>query len=1073
MRANFLQAPFPLTKTVEVLPSGEVAKTPYPNAFAFTSLEEDVPDIKAFHAALVKHAASGACLLKGELQRPLVNESRAGSTNPASTTQFICLDIDGLPSTYGTPAVTITPDFLLTALNLHNVSHVLQWSASQGLDGGATLRLHIFMMLASPVAAHILKQWLIQLNHTTPLLHDAMGLTKTGNSLTWALDITACQNDKLLYIAPPVFKGMRSPMGKTPRISLVTRAYPTFTFPLTTHSTETNKALTAKRVLELREIAGLPARKFTYKAVSGTEILVKPDVCTITETRTERGFTYFNLNGGDSWAYYHPEDRADIIYNFKGEPAYLTKELLPDYWDQLTAQASRTTSQGTTYLIFLDKASSTYYRGTYDTATDHLDLHAAKNETQLRHFAEQYGVPLGSYIPEWDMTFNPHDNVRVDFTNRTINTFQLTPYMKATSKKVIKCPPTILRIIHHALGSDSECTEHFINWVAFILQERTRTLTAWVLHGTEGCLTGDARINFKRGQRNAGRDLTIEEAYEKWSGIYKLGQGRGKDWSKPHTTYAKAVKDGMTVGYHEVYDIVQSGVKPVWTLTTTTGRQLTATAKHPFMRPDGSFTELQDLTPDCQVVVEGVHNAHISNPQGRNKSRRITYSVPHHLYAWQHIINGKNYQRIHTARLVVEANMNGLSLEALIKILRTDPIEAACLKYLPLDVIVHHKDEDPSNDALSNLEVIDKLNHDQHHAKHVGLGTINTAVEAIASIVPASEQMTYDITMKAPYHNYVANGFVVHNTGKGIMMNRILRPIFGKAQTASRRMEEFNEPYNSFMKQCFLVFVDEVQTKALLNEKGVMAKLRNFITEGTVTIRDMYSAAREWENFTNWIFASNMPDPVAIPKEDRRFNVGKYQPKKLGMSDQELSKLDSELQAFHDYLLSYPVDKIAVATVLDNDDRNTMISISESSIDTVASAILGGDFEFLLDQLPATNAYTGNALSSNKIEDYKHALRTIMVRADPKTGKCNITRDELRVIFEYVVGKIPDSPNKFTSLLKHHRIHTKKVWCDDRAVHGIQTAFKDVAQFAKYSATYFPPPPKVTKPGPLKTKAKP
>ncbi|WP_196301699.1 primase-helicase family protein, partial [Streptococcus pneumoniae] len=55
--------------------------------------------------------------------------------------------------------------------------------------------------------------------------------------------------------------------------------------------------------------------------------------------------------------------------------------------------------------------------------------------------------------------------------------------------------------------------------------------------------------------------------------------------------------------------------------------------------------------------------------------------------------------------------------------------------------------------------------------------------------------------------------WVLHGTegtGKGILMNRILRPIFGKNQTASRRMEEFNEPYNAFMKQCFLVFVDEV-----------------------------------------------------------------------------------------------------------------------------------------------------------------------------------------------------------------------------------------------------------------------
>jgi len=783
MNLHFLSASVPLTKTIEKLPDGTVLKSPYPNVYNVTSHEEQITDIADFYAAMAKHAALGHCLVKGNLTRTLVNESRAGSTVTGDSTHWICLDIDGIPATYGTPPASVTPSALLSVLGIGDVSHVLQWSASQGINGPA-LRLHIFMLLTGPVPAPILKQWLVQLNHSVPLLSDAMGLTKTGNSLTWGLDITACQNDKLLYIAPPTLKGLKSPLGRTPRISLVQRVLPALTFPTSTNTTKANQALTEARIHELREAAGLPPRKFAMKTVKNTEVLNKPESCEVTDTRTERGFVYFNLNGGDSWAYYHPEDRPEIIYNFKGEPNYLTKDLLPEYWATLTSSASRTSSAGMTYLIFLDRKTSTYYRGTYDAATDHLDLTPAKNETQVRHFAEQFGVPLGSYIPEWDMTFDPHDNVRVDFGNRTINTFQLTEYMKTPAKKVAKPPPTIFRIIHHALGSDVTCTEHFINWLAFILQQRKRTLTAWVLHGVEG-------------------------------------------------------------------------------------------------------------------------------------------------------------------------------------------------------------------------------------------------------------------------------------TGKGIMMNRILRPIFGKEQTAMRRMEELNEPYNSYMKKCFIVFIDEVESKALMNERGVMAKLRSFITEPFVTIRDMYSSAVEWENFCNWIFSSNKPEPVLIPQEDRRFNVGKYQTKKLGMDDTELAKIPGELQAFHDYLLSYPVDTTAVATPLDNEDRSTMIQVSESSIDTVAGKILDGDMEFLLDQLPSSAAYTGDATTTRKVQDYQHALRTIMVRTDPSDGRCNISRDELRVVFDYVVGKIPESPNKFTSLLKHHRIHTSKVRVDDKPVYGIKTTFRDVDRFDEFAALHFPPPPAV------------
>ena len=778
MFLTFLSASVSLTKTIEKLPDGTIVKAPYPNVYRVTSINETVNDLPQFHDAVVKHSALGHCLLKGEIKAPLVDESRAGSTDANATTWWLCLDIDGLPDKHG--STKVTPDEIMKQLGMADVSYIVQWSASQGVSG-PTLRMHLFVLLDKPVAAPLIKQWLIHMNHSVPMFRDNQALTKTGNTLTWGLDITACQSDKLLYIAKPTFKNLKDPMGRMPRIALITKTVPTFTFPSAVTPINVNKDITAKRIQELRNLAGLPQRKFTTKLVGSAEVLIKPDVCTVTETRTERGFVYFNLNGGDSWAYYHPEERADIIFNFKGEPNYLTKELLPDYWASLTAQASRTTSQGLTYLAFLDRRSGAYYRGTYDQATDTLDINVAKNETQIRHFAEQYGVPLGSYIAEWDLTFDPNDAVRVNPVNKTVNMFQLTEYMRAPAKRVNRCPPTIFRIVHHALGSDADCTSHFLNWLSFIVQKRTRTLTAWVLHGTEG-------------------------------------------------------------------------------------------------------------------------------------------------------------------------------------------------------------------------------------------------------------------------------------TGKGILMNRILRPLLGRNQTTMRRMEELNEQYNAFMKQTFLVFVDEVEAKAFMNEKGVMAKIRNFITEAFVSIRQMYSNAIEWPNYTNWIFASNRPEPVVIPREDRRFNVGKYQPNKLGMTDAELALIPSELQAFHDFLLSHPLDLKAVATVLENDDRTAMIAVSQSSVDTVAQALLDGDMEFLLDQLPATSAYSGHATKVNKIEDYKHALKSIMLRTNLATGAANISRDELHAIFDYVVGGMPESPNKFTSLLKHHRIQTLKVWCDSKAVYGISTKFKDTAKFGAYTTTYFTTP---------------
>lgn len=783
MQLFALKASEALTKTYTKR-GGEIIKTPYPMTWEFTSIEENVTSLAEFKQVIERHAALGHCLLKGRISRPLVSESRAGSTVTSDATEWLVLDFDGLPEEIDVETkegsklrVKVTLEYVMRELKLEDISYIVQYSASYGIND-KRLRAHIFIMLDKPYAAPLLKQWLIQKNHEVPFLRDAMELTKTGNAIRWPLDISACQNDKLIYIAPPVLKGIKDPMGKEPRIQLVKGKYDVLSLTSGINSTEKNKNLTHARINELRDKMSLPPRKFNYKVVGSTEVMLKPDEAVITDMKVERGFVYFNINGGDSWAYYHPEDKPDYIYNFKGEPTYLTKELLPSYWAEITSRGvTRTSSSGIMYLAFCDRRTGTYWRGTFDRNNDVLEIYQAKNETQIRHFCAQHGVPIGDYIPEWDLVFDPHDSVRVDEINRTVNRFKPSVYMKSTVRKTVKCPPTIFKVLFHAVGEDVEIAEHFINWLAYILQHRDRTKTAWVLHGTQG-------------------------------------------------------------------------------------------------------------------------------------------------------------------------------------------------------------------------------------------------------------------------------------TGKGILTNNILRPIFG-AHTTSRRMEELNEKYNHFMAESLLVFVDEVQIKALGNERGIMAKLKNFITEEFVPVRAMHANAVETRNYTNWIFMSNMTDPVMIDKGDRRFNVGKYQPNKLIISDQELTLIENELQAFHDYLMTYAIDIDRVRQVLHSTDRDNMIAVSESAIDGVSSALLEGNFAFFMDQLPTDDSYTRNALLSNKVEEYRDVLKRVLVRTRPD-GKCNISRDELYAIYEYLVGNISTSPNKFTAMLKHHRIHMEAVWVGAKTVRGISVTWADVDKFADYSKEFIP-----------------
>ena len=237
MQITFLSADRPLTKSYTKLPDGTISKSSYPHAYEFTSHVEAVTDLPGFLAALNKHAAVGNCILKGIPTKTLVKESRAGSTNTQDATQWLCFDIDGIPDVVTTTTANgmvisspYTLENFMQEIGLPTTSYVVQWSASYGIEN-KFIRCHVFVLMDRAVSAPLIKQWLIHINHSVATLKASQQLTKTGNSLTWPLDITTCQNDKLLYITPPVLKGIKNPLGKQPRTELVKKTNDVFTFP--------------------------------------------------------------------------------------------------------------------------------------------------------------------------------------------------------------------------------------------------------------------------------------------------------------------------------------------------------------------------------------------------------------------------------------------------------------------------------------------------------------------------------------------------------------------------------------------------------------------------------------------------------------------------------------------------------------------------------------------------------------------------------------------------------------------------------------------------------------------------
>ena len=757
MKVNFLASNKPITKTYSLNRNGTINKSPYPFVYEVTSSEYPVPSTEALLPLLQHHAALGDCVLKGELGRPLVQESRAGSTDPKAKTEWICLDLDGVTG-------YVSPDQFLQDVGCGETDYILQWSASQGVNGTADLRCHLFMLLDQALPTEYLKRWLMTLNLTTPRLREQLRLTRTNCSLRWALDITTCQNDKLLYIAPPNFENMADPLEGQERISFHKGKRRRLAIKTPVLEREALRNLSDARINELRTSASMPKRKVTkYKVQGSVEFMQNPDTATVTDMKVERGFVYLNLNGGDSWGYYHPENNPTFIYNFKGEPPYKTEELLPEYWADLARRAQDYTpdTTGTVYLAFREFRTGNYYNGTYDTATRRLNLAMAKNETQLKHFLKQHGQPVGDYIPDWDLVFDPHSDTILDVEARTVNTFVPSRYMENRKPpRVVSVPPVCSKIINHVLGDDDETIKHFINWLACVMQFLDRTGTAWVLHGVQG-------------------------------------------------------------------------------------------------------------------------------------------------------------------------------------------------------------------------------------------------------------------------------------TGKGLLFHHIISPLLGEHNTVAKRMEELESEFTGFVENKFVTAIDEIEVGTSMYHSKITAKLKNLIVEPSISIRKMYSPAYMSRNYNNMIFSSNQNEPVQISPDDRRFNVAPYQMQKLQITTREIDSIESELPRMYGYLMNYPADRDKARTPLINEARATLIDIGRAAVDVISDAIVAGDFGFFWDQLPAVKPPEGGAITNPNHFKYLR-YRELLVRILTDSANADkLSRDDLFTIYDWCDGKAPSSPNKFTALLKHHRIHLKPVFINGRTTRGI------------------------------------
>ena len=192
MEITFLESANGLKLSKTISPKGTKS---YPNVRLVNSVKYNVDKtqegLKSFEILLREHARKGDCLLKGNLRRSLLNQSRAGHSDKNAYAEFIVFDLDNvlLPQVMSKSLLTSNDvsriaEIVITNLPgiFHDVSYIAQASSSLGMKKDR-VSIHIFMFLETPLPAKTLKLWLRHINYSVDLFNQQVELSNNGQSL--------------------------------------------------------------------------------------------------------------------------------------------------------------------------------------------------------------------------------------------------------------------------------------------------------------------------------------------------------------------------------------------------------------------------------------------------------------------------------------------------------------------------------------------------------------------------------------------------------------------------------------------------------------------------------------------------------------------------------------------------------------------------------------------------------------------------------------------------------------------------------------------------------------------------
>jgi ribonucleoside-diphosphate reductase alpha chain len=244
---------------------------------------------------------------------------------------------------------------------------------------------------------------------------------------------------------------------------------------------------------------------------------------------------------------------------------------------------------------------------------------------------------------------------------------------------------------------------------------------------------------------------------------------------------------------NHILNIMDNGITSVFEVVTDKGYRIQATLNHRFMNKDCKYQFLENFVIGDIVAINGtnvntayieVNSKRLCSACGQNL-RYQTYSVCYSCHINLHRKTSECKlceKRIQTGSLCCNSCFNELQKQEnagdLSKRQRQECHEYRIRHRLceicgigeqNARIEIHHKDFDPGNNNHSNLIALCRQCHVNTHSRQEFLGNPYRHkyldFDKIISIKYVGEKQVFDLQMEGPNHNFIANGFISHNSG--------------------------------------------------------------------------------------------------------------------------------------------------------------------------------------------------------------------------------------------------------------------------------------------------------------------